>query len=800
MELATYFVYSVSPHVVMTGRPGDGLCVKSFSTTAFEPLNELAEKVGAQYIRGSATAERFGPDRFLALMHTKLTEGTGYTTMAYMFSASRPFEILAVSRPIPLSGWGKAFPSGLSVLEEDAKILITYGVADAESRAMLLSRSALRDLFLWHGCSSYDADWWRSAFPKDEIPVAAAENASSWFSKDNFAQCTSAIEWDVAQVAEATNDATLNETTSDSFLPEGCIDCQGAKYCRQETTEVTYKCPKGFTPARIGLVNLFFVLMLCVAGIVVIVMSVRVVHVGVDRYRKTVKQDADPSQTKTDKGSLGNVSSTGELDKELILGSRTKGLDLLWFYLVSPDDANATVGPYSKEDVCQALYGGNMWSNTLICGTDAHGIDPQGEGWMEVQEVAGLPPSEAPEWYSLGEDSITEGPYIWSVLAGWYYSGAVAPDLLMSNGGEWKDLRTFMEEAAAEATATEARTWAQKSAASALTVATSSFSDAGASDMGGAEKHAGSSVQSTDAVATHRPEKSINTLMREDFSGNSEKKSVIGDRDQRLQAMWYIVSGDPETCSYLGPYQGSMIYSWVYWEDVAADTMVAQALASPNIDDLGGSIQEHTMMTASRAFLEEDPPPLVNETEVDGAESKSVTASDTDESKVPTSSQPSFFARLFLCGKAANKKGKAEKSGTAKSSNEEKTSTASVENENPYWGVSDSAAVGIEMTTVIASSDDHQGNWNHASDWSENIDEDYLTYYYFNEITGATLWMEPAEGFRPSKWQMQIDEDSGQTYFSHWQTGEVSWTLPEDDDDADPETTNPLFADNQRNH
>ena len=106
VDIGTYFVYSISPHVVLTGRPGDGLCVKSYSTTAFKPINELAEKVGAQYIRGSATAGRFGPDRFLALIHTSSKRSRIYDNGVHV-SASPPFEILAVSRPIPLSGWAR---------------------------------------------------------------------------------------------------------------------------------------------------------------------------------------------------------------------------------------------------------------------------------------------------------------------------------------------------------------------------------------------------------------------------------------------------------------------------------------------------------------------------------------------------------------------------------------------------------------------------------------------------------------------------------------------------------------------
>ena len=88
-----------------------------------------------------------------------------------------------------------------------------------------------------------------------------------------------------------------------------------------------------------------------------------------------------------------------------------------------------------------------------------------------------------------------------------------------------------------------------------------------------------------------------------------------------------------------------------------------------------------------------------------------------------------------------------------------------------------STAVEIEMT-VCAVDDDERAKWNDTSDWAEFIDNDYLCYYYFNETTGETVWVEPSEGFRPSEWRIHTDDDSGVSYFSHVTTGEVTWTPP----------------------
>ena len=189
-------------------------------------------------------------------------------------------------------------------------------------------------------------------------------------------------------------------------------------------------------------------------------------------------------------------------------------------------------------------------------------------------------------WYSLGEGGITEGPYRWSMLEGWYYSGAVAPDLLMSNGGEWKELSVFMNEAAAEATAIAARESRAASLTSGAVVASTKWK----------QLRIPEAIRGKASVsASHTPDKSINSLM-------GIKNSNIPDRESRLQAMWYIVSVDSTERNYLGPYQGSLIHSWAYWGDIASETLVAQASIRPGENAGESPIQDNTTMTVLEAF------------------------------------------------------------------------------------------------------------------------------------------------------------------------------------------------------
>ena len=146
-----YYIYSIHPHVVVQVRPADGVCVRRYSTSSYQPLAKLYE-TGRYQIHGSATATMHN-GTYLALLHTVDNVGM-YATMAYRFQATPPFAILAVSRPIPLQGAGGAnFASGLLLPSDSDKVVVTYGAADLESRALVMSLHFLETLFSPVNCT-----------------------------------------------------------------------------------------------------------------------------------------------------------------------------------------------------------------------------------------------------------------------------------------------------------------------------------------------------------------------------------------------------------------------------------------------------------------------------------------------------------------------------------------------------------------------------------------------------------------------------------------------------------------------
>ena len=147
-----HFVYSIYPHSVVLVRAADGSCVQRWSTSSYAPLSALAA-TGEVFLHGSASAIPYGDDTYLALFHSREAGSSGaYTTFAYTFASSPPFAVTAVSRPLPLLGGGKAFASGLALLPNVDKLLITYGYADMESRALVMSHSGF-NATMWDWCA-----------------------------------------------------------------------------------------------------------------------------------------------------------------------------------------------------------------------------------------------------------------------------------------------------------------------------------------------------------------------------------------------------------------------------------------------------------------------------------------------------------------------------------------------------------------------------------------------------------------------------------------------------------------------
>ena len=142
-----YFVRRVVPHTIVVVHD-DGSCDESeWLTDDFTPLSDLAEATGLR-VHGSGTAARWGDGVNLALLHTKDEKGR-YATMLYSFSSRPPFAVIAVSRPLPLQGGSSSFASGLAVLPQSDKVVVSYGAADIEGRALVMSTDYVRALFDW---------------------------------------------------------------------------------------------------------------------------------------------------------------------------------------------------------------------------------------------------------------------------------------------------------------------------------------------------------------------------------------------------------------------------------------------------------------------------------------------------------------------------------------------------------------------------------------------------------------------------------------------------------------------------
>lgn len=142
-----YFVQRVAPHTVVV-QQSDGSCAADrWLTDDFTPFMELEQSHGIS-VHGSATAVRWRPGENLAVVHTK--DGAGrYVSMLYTFSSRPPFAVLAVSRPLPLQGGSASFPSGLALPPNSGKIVVTYGVADMQGRALVMSTNYVSTLFNW---------------------------------------------------------------------------------------------------------------------------------------------------------------------------------------------------------------------------------------------------------------------------------------------------------------------------------------------------------------------------------------------------------------------------------------------------------------------------------------------------------------------------------------------------------------------------------------------------------------------------------------------------------------------------
>ena len=141
-------------------------------------------------LHGSGSAVDWDEGSRLALFHTKDAHDA-YVTYAYTMQASSPYGVIAVSRPLPLAGANGAFASSLAIPPGGDKVVVAYGVADAESRAFVMSRAFLLNLFDWSAaCDAVDDS--PPAQPQQRTPEgapASAESPSAWGALQSDASC-----------------------------------------------------------------------------------------------------------------------------------------------------------------------------------------------------------------------------------------------------------------------------------------------------------------------------------------------------------------------------------------------------------------------------------------------------------------------------------------------------------------------------------------------------------------------------------------------------------------------------------
>ena len=140
-----YYVYSIYPHTIIAARAQDGAAERVHVTSDFSPMQKLLSSNTNLRLHGSATAVRYGDD-FLGIFHVLDTRTYDYSTLAYKFRAKPPFNVIAMSnRPLPLQGSARAFASGLQVFDD--KVIVAYGVKNAQSRALVMSKAFLDSFF-----------------------------------------------------------------------------------------------------------------------------------------------------------------------------------------------------------------------------------------------------------------------------------------------------------------------------------------------------------------------------------------------------------------------------------------------------------------------------------------------------------------------------------------------------------------------------------------------------------------------------------------------------------------------------
>lgn len=150
-----HYVWAVFPHWVISAN-AQGECLPARYTSGdsavTDALARLASAEGIE-LHGSGSAIDWSDENKLALFHTKDVRGQ-YVTFAYLMLSRPPFTVTNVSRPLPLQGGGRSFASSLSRVPGGTKVAVAYGVADVQSRVLIMSTEYLLSLFVWEEACS----------------------------------------------------------------------------------------------------------------------------------------------------------------------------------------------------------------------------------------------------------------------------------------------------------------------------------------------------------------------------------------------------------------------------------------------------------------------------------------------------------------------------------------------------------------------------------------------------------------------------------------------------------------------
>ena len=882
-----HWVYSMVPHVVLHGRPTDGVCLQRWSTNENKPMERLAKKMGARRLHGSATALQFGggnstswvvnrtinngtingtwieriaEPRYLALMHTRSKEGH-YTTFAYMFDKNPPFAILAVSRPIPLRGAPKAFPSSLSILSDHRKIIVGYGVDDAQARVLVMSYESLRDLFVWANCTETDRTWWSSWMGDEDAPLSKHEEVDAVAREECLAthidntSSSSVTTTDpglaLSPSASTTGmNVSMNESSgktgvdtpssSNYWSPSSagrleqasstpspsifvnlteCVRCDGSylhrglSYCPQRTTEVLYTCPKGYTPVRIGLVNVVLCMVLVVIGYLVI--SSCVVAVGWWKKRKDALSAASSEeavaaaamvattmgggQEAAGEGGGGGGGGGGE-DAGAV--TETRGVTLVaeedggvsatilsTWYVASPDEGGEPLGPFSFEEMSSKIMSSSSSGTTLrskdwVCCAEGGTTGGEEPGWCEVQEVSIFPPSNAEEWYSLGDDSIMEGPYRRNDLKAWYGMGAVAEDLLISNGGEWVELHQIFAH----------ENWDEE----VVVVG------------GGAHDNGGGGVTADDDP---------NAMWYILYSGGSEE---LAEEDDIRMMMNSTNSGDP-----LGPYPGWMLQEWLAWGDLKPETLISKEGRVQSVWQMISVVFKDTVPistgsgaggccsrcscsltkkkkkkknTTSMASQQIEMTnytnnPMPSDNQEDSSKKQKPhrrTASNKKKPHHPDRDKVRSVASFRNYMKQRRQSGAFSPPVSLLPVTEEAGEVGDVgeAEEKVAFGVEGSSVEFVDPFSAVSKHNHRRVVSANGEDigpeidssWIQHLDESVDMHFYFRKDTGESRWDSPEEGYVPCEWTIITDPTSGAIYYFNVWSGESQWSKNVKDD------------------